>query len=100
MSELLKGYFTVPNDVKDERVWDCKREYIKKYADSYDKEDWKLVSPISFSKQEIPLSEDIREGRIRWLIMAYWDKMPVKQVFEVNEKIIPKLLESGEFTLT
>lgn len=96
---LLKGYFTVPNDVSDERVEERKQEYIKRYAESYDKEGWGLVSPISFSKAKIPFSEDIREGRTRWVILAYWDKKPVEQTFEVDEKLIPKLLETGKFSL-
>ncbi len=97
--ELLKGYFTVPSDVKDERVIERKLEYIKKYAESYDKEGWGLVSPISFSKQKIPLTDDIRNGRTRWLILAYWDRKPIEQTFEVSDKLVPKLLETGEFYL-
>ena len=40
---LHKGYFTVPNDVSDERVIERKDAYIKKYADSFDKEGWRLI---------------------------------------------------------
>ena len=89
----------MPSDVLDERVWSRRDEYVKKYCDSFDKEGWELKSEVSFLKRTIPLTADIREGRTRWQILAYWDRKPIKQVFEVDEKIIPKLLETGEFSL-
>ena len=95
---LHKGYFTVPNDVSDERVIERKGAYIKKYADSFDKEGWRLISPIAFYKS-VPLTEDIIQGRSRWEIKAHWEKRPIEQPFEVDEAIIPKLLETGKFSL-
>lgn len=95
---LLKGYFTVPSSVSDERVESKKQEFIKKYADSFDKEGWKLISPVAFAKS-LPLAEDIKQGRSRWTIMAYWERKPVEQTFEVDEKLIPKLLKTGKFSL-
>jgi len=96
--ELLKGYITVPNDVTDERVWDRRQKIVKQYAEAYEKEGWKLKSPIAFAKA-LPLVEDIKKGESRWTVMAYWERQPVKQTFEVDERIIPKLLETGKFNL-
>jgi len=97
---LQKGYFTVPNDVSDERVIERKEAYIKKYAEHYDKDGWMLISPIAFYKSSVPLTEDIAQGRTRWAIKAYWDRKPIEQTLEVNEKIIPKLLETRKFSLS
>jgi len=96
--ELLKGFFTVPSDVADERVRDRAEEYIRKYVDSFEKEGWKLLSKVYFAKAPIT-TEDISEGRVKWIITAYWDRKPVTQIFEVDEKLIPRLLETGKFTL-
>jgi hypothetical protein len=96
---LLKGSFTVPKDVSDERVRERQQAYIKKYAESFEMEGWKLVSPIAVEKCKIPLSEDIYHGRVRWMILGFWERKPVKQTFEVDEKIIPKLLDTGKFEL-
>ncbi len=95
--ELLKGYFTVPSDIPDQRVVDCMDDYIKKYADSFDKEGWKLTSKIVYGKILSPLGEDIREGRSRWAIWANWERKPVIHTFEVDDKYVPKLLETGKF---
>ena len=93
MPTLLKGSFTVPGDIPDSRVRERQQAFIKKYADSFRAEGWNLVSPVSVEKRKFQLTEDIKQGRIRWMIYGYWDKEPVKQTFEVDEKIIPSLLK-------
>ena len=95
---LKMGYFTVPSDISDERVIGRKREYIKKYAESFEEEGWRLISPIAFYKPT-PLTEDIISGRARWEIKAYWGRKPLEQTIEVDEAIIPKLLKTGKFSL-
>ena len=97
--ELLKGYFTVPSDVTDTRVLESGKEYIRKYVESFEKEGWKLESEIQLGKQKAQMVDDIKEGRVRWAILAYWDRKPIKQIIEVDEKHIPKLLETGRFSL-
>lgn len=96
--ELLKGYITVPNDIPDERVWNDRQKFLRQYEDSFEKEGWKLLSRVvSFAKCSIPLTEDIKQGLSRWVIMGYWERAPVTQTFEVDEKLMPKLMATGKF---
>ena len=95
--ELLKGFFTVPCDVTDERVIEVRKEYIQRYVEGFEQEGWRLVSDVALYKSRTPLVEDITEGRTRWLILAYWEREPVVQKFEVDEKCIPGLLVTGKF---
>jgi len=99
MPTLLKGSFTVPYDIPDSRVVERQQTFINKYADSFRAEGWKLVSSIAIGKRQIQLTEDIRNGRNRWMILGWWDREPVKQTLEVDEKIIPKLLKTGKYKL-
>ena len=98
MTELLKGYFTVPNDVPDQRVVETMDDYINRYAQSYEKEGWKLASKIVYGKIASPIMEDVLEGRTRWAIWANWVRKPVTHTVEVDEKYIPKLQATGKFT--
>ncbi len=99
MPTLLRGSFTVPGDIPDSRVRERQQAFIKKYAESFEKEGWKLVSPVSVEKRNFQLTEDIQKGRLRWMILGWWDREPIKQTFEVDEKIIPKLINTGKFKL-
>ena len=96
--QLLKGYFTVPGNIADERVLGKMDKYVGKYADHYDGRGWRLKSKI-FSGKSTPLTEDIRAGLARWLIMAYWERQPITYNIDVKDEVIPKLLKTGKFSL-
>ena len=97
--ELLKGTFTVPSDVPAQRVLERRKEYFRKYVESFELEGWRLVSQIGLYKNRVPDAGDIQQGVTRWMILAYWDRMPERQVTEVDEKHIPELLKTGKFQL-
>lgn len=98
MGELLKGYFTVPIGMPDEKVLANIDKYLERYCESYAKEGWRLNSKVVY-RRGIQTTEDIRDGKIRWEIFALWNRKPITQTFEVNENLIPKLLSTGKFNL-
>ena len=93
---LHKGYFTVPNDVSDERVRDNMKSYIRLYVEGFEKEGWKLESKVRFGKL-VPTVDDIKNHENRYYIQALWDMAPKEGIIEVAEHLIPKLLATGKF---
>ncbi len=96
---LLRGFFTVPNDVPDMRVKANMPDFIRRYVETYTKDGWRLKSKVVTGKMMTPLTGDITNGESRWYIIAYWERAPFKQTFEVDEKHIPGLIATGKFQL-
>lgn len=96
--QFLKGYFTVPDNVSDERVMEKMDRYVDKYANYYDGRGWKLKSKI-FTGKSTPITEDTKAGLARWLIMAYWERQPITYPIDASDEVIPKLLQTGKFSL-
>ncbi len=77
--------FTVPISVAEERVRDAVPEYIKKWMQVREKQNWKLLSRILLNP--IPVIEGDRK---RYTLWACIDRAPITRKIEVPDN--PKLI--------
>lgn len=86
----VRGSFTVPMDISEERVLDALPRSITKFWDFWEKDGWRLISRPRFDP--IPRLENDRKRYVIWLNM---DRKPVTQIVEVdmdNPKLVNELI--------
>ena len=94
---ILTGTFTVPKDISLERVREKAPNFIKKYVEFFEQEGYHLKSKVLLERSRTPFTEDIMQGENRFFLRAWWEKRPEKITLEVDEKLIPALIQTGQF---